>query len=99
MALESVDRLPSLPPRPRDSHKGRFGTVLVVAGGRGMGGAAALCGAAAPPIGCRAGPRRHVGRGPAGRREFRAMLYDLSASLRRGRVDRPGSGPARCSKA
>jgi ADP-dependent NAD(P)H-hydrate dehydratase len=47
MALEAVERIPSLPPRPRDSHKGRYGTVLVVAGGRGMAGAAALCGAAA----------------------------------------------------
>ena len=47
MALEPIDRVPRLPPRPRDSHKGRYGTVLVVAGGRGMAGAAALCGAAA----------------------------------------------------
>ena len=47
MALEVVDQVPSLPPRPRDSHKGRYGTVLIVAGGRGMAGAAALCGAAA----------------------------------------------------
>jgi ADP-dependent NAD(P)H-hydrate dehydratase len=47
MALELVGRVPSLPPRPRDSHKGRYGTVLVVAGSRGMAGAAALCGAAA----------------------------------------------------
>jgi NAD(P)H-hydrate epimerase len=47
MALESVERIPTLPPRPRDSHKGRYGTVLAVAGGRGMAGAAALCGAAA----------------------------------------------------
>ncbi|MBI3299853.1 MAG: NAD(P)H-hydrate dehydratase [Elusimicrobia bacterium] len=31
-----------LPARPRDSHKGDFGHVLVVAGSRGMGGAAAL---------------------------------------------------------
>ena len=30
-----------------DSHKGLYGTVLVVAGGRGMAGAAALCGASA----------------------------------------------------
>jgi ADP-dependent NAD(P)H-hydrate dehydratase len=47
MTLESVDTIPRLAPRPRDSHKGRFGTVLVVAGSRGMAGAAALCGAAA----------------------------------------------------
>jgi ADP-dependent NAD(P)H-hydrate dehydratase len=47
MTLESVDTIPRLSPRPRDSHKGRFGTVLVVAGSRGMAGAAALCGASA----------------------------------------------------
>ena len=33
--------------RPRDGHKGRFGTVLVVAGNRGMPGAARLAGEAA----------------------------------------------------
>ena len=47
MALERIGEIPRLSPRPRDSHKGRFGTVLVVAGSRGMAGAAALCGAAA----------------------------------------------------
>ena len=46
MTLERVDTIPTLPKRPADSHKGRFGAVLVVAGGRGMAGAAALCGAA-----------------------------------------------------
>jgi ADP-dependent NAD(P)H-hydrate dehydratase len=46
MTMESIDTIPRLPARPRDSHKGRFGTVLVVAGSRGMAGAAALCGAA-----------------------------------------------------
>ena len=46
MALEQIDAIPKLAPRPRDSHKGRYGTVLVIAGGRGMAGAAALCGAA-----------------------------------------------------
>ena len=46
MTLERVDQIPTLPKRPADSHKGRFGSVLVVAGGRGMAGAAALCGAA-----------------------------------------------------
>ena len=34
--------LPSLPPRPTDAHKGTFGSVLVIAGSRGMMGAAAL---------------------------------------------------------
>jgi len=47
MALEQIETIPVLPPRPRDSHKGRFGNVLVVAGSRGMAGAAALCGASA----------------------------------------------------
>jgi NAD(P)H-hydrate epimerase len=36
--------LPSLPARPDDSHKGSFGSVLIVAGSRGMSGAAALAG-------------------------------------------------------
>src|SRR5437762_1493841 len=45
MALERIEAVPTLPPRPADSHKGLYGTVLVVAGGRGMAGAAALCGA------------------------------------------------------
>ena len=36
-----------LPRRPRDAHKGTFGTVLVVAGSDGMLGAAVLCATAA----------------------------------------------------
>lgn len=47
MALEQVDSITRLAPRARDGHKGRYGTVLVIAGGRGMAGAAALCGASA----------------------------------------------------
>ena len=47
MTPERIETMPSLPPRPRDSNKGLFGSVLVVAGSRGMAGAAALCGAAA----------------------------------------------------
>jgi ADP-dependent NAD(P)H-hydrate dehydratase len=38
---------PKLPPRRADGHKGTFGTVLVIAGSRGMSGAAVLCGRAA----------------------------------------------------
>jgi NAD(P)H-hydrate epimerase len=38
---------PSLPRRKPDSHKGTYGRVLVVAGSRGMSGAAVLCGSAA----------------------------------------------------
>jgi len=36
-----------LPVRPADGHKGTFGRVLVIAGSRGMSGAACLCGKAA----------------------------------------------------
>lgn len=45
MALQRVETLPTLPKRPLDSHKGMYGSVLVLAGGRGMAGAAGLCGA------------------------------------------------------
>src|SRR6266540_5435828 len=47
MTVEVISELPSLPPRPADSNKGTFGRVLVVAGSRGMSGAAVLCGSAA----------------------------------------------------
>src|SRR4051794_6405143 len=39
--------LPQLPPRAADSNKGTYGRVLVVAGSRGMSGAAVLAGSAA----------------------------------------------------
>jgi NAD(P)H-hydrate epimerase len=42
-----VTTVPTLPPRAADSHKGTFGRVLVVAGSKGMSGAAVLCGTAA----------------------------------------------------
>lgn len=45
--LELITRLPELAARPADSNKGTFGRVLVVAGSRGMSGAAVLCGGAA----------------------------------------------------
>jgi NAD(P)H-hydrate epimerase len=48
--MENVTRIesvPRLPARAAESHKGTFGKVLVVAGSRGMTGAAVLCGSAA----------------------------------------------------
>src|SRR5438874_2294194 len=42
-----VTAVPRLPPRQPDSHKGNYGRVLVVAGSRGMTGAAILCGSGA----------------------------------------------------
>ncbi|WLD13143.1 NAD(P)H-hydrate dehydratase [Planctellipticum variicoloris] len=43
-APELVTRLPAVPPRPVDSHKGTFGRTLIIAGSRGMSGAACLAG-------------------------------------------------------
>lgn len=40
-----------LPPKPRDGHKGSFGTVLIVAGNRGMMGAARMAAEAALRVG------------------------------------------------
>ena len=40
-----------LSPRPRDSHKGQFGTVAIIGGGNGMIGAALLAGRAALKLG------------------------------------------------
>lgn len=47
MTLTRITDVPRLPPRRPDSHKGDYGRVLVVAGSRGMSGAAVLCGTAA----------------------------------------------------
>lgn len=47
MPLRRIEMPPRLPKRPADSHKGMYGHVLVIAGGRGMAGAAALVGASA----------------------------------------------------
>jgi len=44
---QPVVTVPGLPPRPWEAHKGYFGTVLVIAGSRGMAGAAVLAGRAA----------------------------------------------------
>ena len=45
--MQRVTTLPPIPPRPPDSHKGTFGRVLIVAGSRGMAGAAVLAARAA----------------------------------------------------
>lgn len=42
--VERVKRLPALPVRPDEGHKGTFGRVLGIGGSRGMSGAAALMG-------------------------------------------------------
>jgi len=47
MDLPLIQSVPKLPARPADAHKGLFGTVLIIAGSRGMSGAAALAGKAA----------------------------------------------------
>jgi ADP-dependent NAD(P)H-hydrate dehydratase len=44
MPIQRVTELPKLPTRPADAHKGTCGRVLIVAGSRGMSGAAALAG-------------------------------------------------------
>ncbi len=46
-SVERITELPRLAPRTPDSNKGNFGRVLIVAGSRGMTGAAILCGTAA----------------------------------------------------
>jgi ADP-dependent NAD(P)H-hydrate dehydratase len=45
--FEMITELPRLAPRALDGNKGDYGRVLVVAGSRGMSGAAVLCGSAA----------------------------------------------------
>jgi NAD(P)H-hydrate epimerase len=45
--MQRFNAIPKLPMRPSDAHKGTAGLVLVVAGSRGMAGAAALVGNAA----------------------------------------------------
>jgi NAD(P)H-hydrate epimerase len=43
-SIDRITELPPLPARPDDAHKGTFGRVLIVAGSRGMSGAASLAG-------------------------------------------------------
>jgi NAD(P)H-hydrate epimerase len=47
MTLERITNLSRLPPRQVDGNKGSYGRILIVAGSRGMSGAAVLCGSAA----------------------------------------------------
>ena len=47
MDATPINELPRLPRRATDGHKGTYGKVLVIAGSRGMSGAAVLCGRAA----------------------------------------------------
>jgi NAD(P)H-hydrate epimerase len=51
MALERVKKVPPLPPRPIEGHKGLFGRVLGVGGNQGMIGAPVLAGTAALHLG------------------------------------------------
>src|SRR5436309_8808592 len=46
-ALQVITELPRLARRAADSNKGSYGKVLIVAGSRGMSGAAVLCGSGA----------------------------------------------------
>ncbi|MBL7187158.1 MAG: NAD(P)H-hydrate dehydratase [Phycisphaerae bacterium] len=45
--MNTVETVPKLEPRATDAHKGDFGKVCIIAGSRGMSGAAALAGRAA----------------------------------------------------
>lgn len=47
MTKNRITELPDLPPRPSNSNKGTFGRACIVAGSRGMSGAAVLAGSAA----------------------------------------------------
>lgn len=45
--LQVIHEMPPVPPRPREAHKGTFGTVIVIGGCETMMGAPALCASAA----------------------------------------------------
>jgi NAD(P)H-hydrate epimerase len=45
--MKEVTKIPELPARAADAHKGDFGKVCIIAGSMGMSGAAALAGRSA----------------------------------------------------
>ena len=49
--MRPINALPTVPPRPADSHKGSYGHVLVIAGSEGMIGAGCLCASGAQRCG------------------------------------------------
>ena len=55
----------ALPARPQNSHKGRFGDVIIIGGARGMAGAALLAGRAALKLGAGRVLVGMLGEGPA----------------------------------
>lgn len=78
-----------LSPRPRDSHKGQFGTVAVIGGGNGMAGAALLAGRAALKLGAGC---VHVGlladNAPAvDMQQAELMLHNAEATLKLPKLD------------
>lgn len=52
LLLATNSESPLFPPRRRTGHKGNFGHLLVIGGGRGMAGAAIIAGSAALRAGC-----------------------------------------------
>ena len=84
MSAQQLGRsLPTLPRRRRDAHKGTFGTVLVVAGGDGMLGAAVLAATAA----LRGGAGLVQVAVPGALRSAMAIAVPCATSIDRG--DRP----------
>jgi len=77
--LQIITDLPRLPARSADSNKGMYGRVLVVAGSKGMSGAAVLSGKRG--FAGRRGPgaRRLSARDPAHCRGGQPMLHDRCA--------------------
>jgi len=51
LPYNDIDFLSKIIPRSKNSHKGSFGTVVVIAGNQGMGGAGILCAEAALRVG------------------------------------------------